>query len=312
LARQTNDADKSLLGGIIANFLEFVETIAGDYDVFYPSLRDTLKILRTVTYGAIALAFGYLYLEEVYVAPKLGPDIQWEVTISGIALVAAFVYVVFRIRKAREHLEHMAFHMAEAGEMHVETVLETESVDFSKPMNEQILMSLRKADFDLDFALQDSPQLAQFDMEVAGKKTSIKADIFVGVPWESGWRKFAEGGFGHSKFDGVWIALRRDETDPMSVADITSIREKLSDVLSYLRPSRSQVYVFSSGGFSPDAIKFVEDEESWIPHWNEGEEEEISASIDLVKINQDGRLVVVTMPWMKTLREERLAASSET
>ena len=309
MTRETSERDVSI-GQVAANFLDFLETITTDYAGFSDDLRSLLKSLQVVVGGAIALTLGFFVLYLWYVAPSSDIIVFGEVTGSAIILVIVFIYLLLRTRRSREDLDHLAYHMTELVESHTETVIKMETVDPAKPEQEQIANLLRRADFNLDEMLNEKPDLLHFGREVKGKKHVIQADVYIGVPRESRWSKLRDGALG-SKLELLWMALRHEGNDPMSLSEIRSIHERLSDILPYLNPIVAEVYLFSKAGFSEEAIRFAEDEANWIPHWNEGSEEEENAVINLIKIEGDGRFSVVSMPWLKTLREERLALAAE-
>lgn len=308
MARETNERDVPIIGRMAANFLDFIETISIDYSWFASDLGSLLKSLQVVVGGAIAFTAALLLLYAFYVAPSSHISQIAVVNGSAIIIVILFIYILLRTRRSREDLEHLAYHMTELVETHAETVIETETVDPTKSENEQLATLLRRADFELDKILEERPHLLQFNTEVKGKRHSLQADIFVGVPWESRWAKFRDGGLViGSKRQLVWIALRQRGSDAMSIAEIRAIREQLSDILAHLYPLTAQVYIFSRNGFSEEVVRFAEDDKNWIPHWNIGEKNQEAAVVNLIKMEGDGRFSVVSMPWLNVLRRERLA-----
>jgi formylmethanofuran dehydrogenase subunit D len=298
------------VGKIVADYLDFTDTVATDYSDLSSSLDSLLTMVQGFIAIAMIITFAYIVLYLVYIAPSvLTANILVETTYV-VVIEAAFGYTIWRARQSRGKVEHLSFHMYEAVEMYANTVIDTKSVDAGKPEAEQITELLRHADTELDERLTESPELLQLNTEIRGRKESLKAWVYVGVPWEGRLRK-ALRSLQKSKMDQVWIAARYEGREPMPLGEIKAFHDKLGDVLTSIKPSTSQIYLFSKVGFSPEAVDFVDDEKSWIPHWKVGSDDEYLATINLVQMGPNGSFVVVTQPWLKTLRRERLETTLE-
>jgi len=293
---------------VAAEFLDFLETISSDYFGTYDGIRNTFTILQVLTGGAAFIVFGSLLTYWTYIAPSQNAYIKGLATLSGTFLIVMFGYFVIRIRRNRGDLDHLAFHMDELVNAQIETVIQTEVVDQTSSVDGQLVTLLRRADPALDGALEDYPNLLAFNAEVQGKKYSVKPLIYVGVPYESWWERFKDGGL-RSKLEGIWMAFQSD--GDVGLAYVKLLHQQLADILPQIRPRFADVYIFAKGKFSEEAVKFVEDENNWIPHWHVGGDDEELAVINLVKMEGDRTFEVVSMPWLKSLRRERLEANLE-
>jgi hypothetical protein len=288
-----------------ANMVDFIETLTSDYQSISDDLISLLRRMTTVTEGAVAFLLALYVIYWAYIETFWHNTIlDVEVTAAMVFLLAVFINTYLRIRRSKEDVWHLDFHMEELIESHMETVINTERTETSMSEDERIVSILRKADPNLDGILEESPNLLQLGTEVKGKKLALNASVFVAVPWKSTLDKIREGA-GTSKFELVWIAIRYDGDSPASLDYIKPIHEKLTDILQFYEPADAKVILFSEKGFSPEAIAFAENEDNWIPHWKEGTDEEVVATLDLVKI-EVGSYSVVTMPYLKMLRQERL------
>jgi hypothetical protein len=225
----------------------------------------------------------------------------------GIAIVLGLIfgfllYLLINVRNYRGYVKDLYVHMEELCEIYTSSIFEIESLDDTGNIN-SVVSLLRKADPNLDDALKDFPDALKTDFELKGKKTTVRADVVVTIPWESRWRKKLG-----SKYMQIWIAFVAKGGTEVSLDDIKLFHEKLTDVLPFLNPEYARIFYFSRKGFSAQAIQFVENEDNWIPYWDIGTEDEAAAEINLVNIEPDGRLSVAAMPWLNILRNERLEA----
>ncbi len=302
----TSDKDKDAAASQAAATIDFIETLTGDYMSISRDLQWLLARLKTVTIGAIALLLALYVVYWGYVASFYRSSaFDVEVTVAMLFLLGVFSYTYIRIRRSRDDVSHLDFHMMELIESHEETVFQAERLDSGKTDSEQIATILRKADSNLDSILEESPQLLQLNVDVKGKKSTIRASVYVGVPWDTIWDKLQDGALG-SKLELVYIAIMHEGPDPMTLTEVKDIHQRLTDILQGLNPAEANVFVFSKVGFAQQTIEFVENDKNWIPHWKEGTDDEELAAIDLIRI-RDGRCEVVSLPYLKYLRQERLA-----
>jgi hypothetical protein len=290
--------------------VDLVETLSSDYEAISEDMVSLLQRMATVTMGATVFLLALYLVYWAYAAPifkSAGLDVG--VTAAMLTLLLIFFLTYLRIRRSRGDIWLLDSDIEELVETHEETVIQAERVEAGMSENEQITLILRKANPSLDEALNESPGLLRLDSEVKGRKAALKATVFVGVPWKSSWEKFNHEAL-NSNLKNMWIAINYEGSQPMSLEDIRPIQQKLKDILQFLRPRDAQAYVFSRQGFSPEAVEFAEKEDNWISYWREGTDEEQVLVLDLIKI-ADGNFSVVSMPYLKSLREERLAVPAE-
>src|SRR2546428_1603547 len=112
-----------------ADFLDFIETISGDYYGTYSDLRRLLNVLQGITAGAALGITGLLISYWAYTAPSQSNIFNAFLTAMSVTLVFILGYLVIRIRRSRGDLDHLAFHMDELVNTQTETVLQTEVLD---------------------------------------------------------------------------------------------------------------------------------------------------------------------------------------
>jgi hypothetical protein len=281
-----------------------------DYSATQADILSSLKWIRETVRPAAGFSLLLVLVGTVGVATN-----TFVITVTSASVILfSWLVLIFsaymwrRVNRNMNDLDHLSYHMAELEESRREIIFRLERTDTRLPSQQQYLQILRKIDSSLDELLEEEPKLLVYKFEVKGKKSSATASLFIGEPWAGLWERLREGGL-RSRFADVWVVFEHVLPEPMSLPDIRAIHDSLSDALRQWRPPSAVVYVFSKSGFTEETIKFVENEKTWIPHWHVGSENEESAVINLAKVESDGTFTVVSMPWLKAMREDRLVTA---
>jgi len=270
------------------------------------TIERVLVIHNPWMYGVTGVFTFFVFVS----LPSLEVPLLYTIALA-IVFYSALVWSFFFLRRLKQGKNELVGIAGETDQYVQSVLIETEVVEGKDPL-ERFLNQLRTADPDLDQILEEKPTQLGKNVDLSTKKSKISVDLYL----EDHVSKI-------NRAKVAWAIKRYDRGGVVPLDEIAHLKEGIeaygNETIGPYRflswPKRTlrdlYVWVVSTYGFSAEVIKYVEDEENWIEISGDSDDESDYVPLNLVRENSDNTYSIISMPYLKTLRDSRLIMEKE-